>query len=186
MGTTDLSDADAPATDAGAEWDETRARTVVGDALTRYGAALSRISADPDGAPGPGTPERARWDAVVVAGSVLSVELLDRTSRRALEQRVIIVPSPEGVSFRHHLVEVVRVDPDAITFSWCGWSPGIGRSIDDGRIVDDAVGHATGSGRVVHDPDGWRLAALDQDDIALLEPGSPDPCPTDADPVPGR
>jgi hypothetical protein len=151
--------------------------------LQRYGTLLGSLAADPAGAPAPGSAARAEWDSVVLPGSPLSVDLLDRLTRRVRDERVVIEPGPDGISYRHSPVEV---DPVATTssgqvvdFRWCGWSPGIGRSLDTGEVVDDAVAHATGTGRLVRVGDAWLLAALDQDDLELLAPGSPDPCPRD-------
>ena len=146
------------------------------EVLATYGRVLSQMSTDPAGAPLPGSPLRAEWDAVVVAGSVLSGELLDRTTRRALQERMVIEPDDSGVSFLHRPVDLLAVAPDEVSFTWCGWSPGIGRSVDTGQVVDDAVGHATGTGRIVATDAGWRLAALDQEELRLLAPDSADPC----------
>ncbi len=153
-----------------------RARAAVTQVLAAYGQVLSQMSSDPAGAPPPGSPLRGRWDELVVAGSVLSEELLDRTSRRALQDRMVIEPDESGASFLHRPVELLSVAPDEVSFTWCGWSPGIGRSVDTGQVMDDAVGHATGTGRIVTRNGGWRLAALDQEQLTLLAPGSADPC----------
>ena len=165
--------------DAGAD-DLVPARTLatVSEALGRYGAVLGELSADPEGAPAPGTAGRDRWDAVVLAGSPLSAELLDRINRRAIDDRVVVDPDPDGVSFRHVPVGVDAAGPTTIEFRWCGWSPGIGRSLDSGEVVDDAVAHSTGTGSLVLVEGTWRVAALDQYDLELLPPGSADPCPT--------
>lgn len=170
-------DSDA-ATDDGAPspGDDSEARAAVTEVLAAYGRVLSQMSTDPAGAPPPGSPLRSEWDAVVVQGSVLSEELLDRTTRRAVQERMVIEPDPAGVSFLHRPVELLGVGPDEVSFTWCGWSPGIGRSVDTGEVVDDAIGHATGTGRIVAEDGGWSLEALDQEDLRLLAPGSADPC----------
>jgi len=144
--------------------------------LAAYGQVLSQMSTDPAGAPPPGSPLRAEWDAVVVPGSVLSDELLDRTTRRAVQERMVIEPDDTGVSFLHRPVELLGVAPAEVSFTWCGWSPGIGRSVDTGEVVDDAIGHATGTGRIVATNGGWSLEALDQEELRLLAPNSADPC----------
>ncbi len=172
-----------PSTSAGPDGgaddtDPDRTLATVSGALGRYGTVLGELSADPDGAPAPGTAGRARWDAVVVAGSPLSAELLDRIHRRAIDERVVVDPDPDGVSFRHVPVGVDAAGPTTIEFRWCGWSPGIGRSLDSGEVVDDAVAHSTGTGSLVLVEGTWRVAALDQHDLELLPPGSDDPCPT--------
>lgn len=154
---------------------------LVTDTLERYGELLGDLAADPAGAPAPGTAARAAWDALVLPGSPLSVELLDRLTQRTVEQRMVIEPGPDGVSYRHRPVHVDAIRTDdrgqVVEFGWCGWSPGIGRSIDSGEVLDDAVAHAAGSGHLVKVGDAWLLASLDEEDLELLAPGSPDPCP---------
>jgi hypothetical protein len=155
----------------------------VRDVLGRYGTLLGELVADPAGAPDLGTDARFRWDALVVPGSPLSEDLLARMDERVLVERAVIVPGDEGVSYRHHPTAITLADDTVIEFDWCAWSPGIGTSIDTGDVVDDAVAHATGTGRLARSGATWQLAALDQFDLELLEPGSPDPCPTTG---PGR
>lgn len=167
-------DPGAPLPDDDSE--NTQARAAVTQVLATYGQVLSQMSTDPAGAPVPGSPLRSTWDAVVVPGSVLSEELLDRTTRRAVQERMVIEPDDTGVSFLHRPVELLGVAPDEVSFTWCGWSPGIGRSVDTGDVVDDAIGHATGTGRIVARNGGWSLEALDQEELRLLAPNSADPC----------
>lgn len=154
---------------------------LVTDTLARYGELLGDLAADPAGAPAPGTPARVAWDALVLPGSPLSVELLERLTQRTVELRMVIEPGPDGISYRHTPVQVDPARTDArgqvVEFRWCGWSPGIGRSIDSGEVLDDAVAHAAGSGHLVEVGDAWLLASLDEEDLELLAPGSPDPCP---------
>lgn len=147
------------------------------EVLDSYGTLLGELVADPAGAPDPGTDARARWDALVVPGSPLSEDLLARMDERVLVERAVIVPGEQGVTYRHHPTAIALADTTAIEFDWCAWSPGIGTSIDSGDVVDDAVAHATGTGRLVRTGPSWQLAALDQFDLELLEPGAPDPCP---------
>lgn len=156
---------------------------VVDDVLARYGAVLDELSAEPTGAPPPGTPGRQRWDEVVVAGSALSDDVLSRLHRRATEERVVVVPGPEGLAYRHRATSIRSASDTRIDFEWCGWSPGLGRSIDTGEVVDDEVAHSTGTGQLTHDGVRWRLAALDQLDLVLLGPGAADPCPAASAPA---
>jgi hypothetical protein len=152
----------------------------VASVLADYGEVLGQLSADPAGTPAPGTAARIRWDAVVLADTPLSVDLLDRIDRRVTEDRMVVAPDPDGISFRHVPTAARAASGGAIDFEWCGWSPGIGRSIDTGEVLDDSVAHATGVGRIVLVDGSWRLASLDQEELDLLPPGSPDPCPASA------
>jgi hypothetical protein len=113
---------------------------------------------------------------VVVADSALSDDVLSRLHRRATEERIVVVPGPEGVAYRHRATSIRSASDTRIDFAWCGWSPGIGRSIDTGEVVDNEVAHSTGTGQLTHDGVRWRLAALDQLDLVLLGPGADDPC----------
>jgi hypothetical protein len=152
------------------------AAAVVDEVLASYGAVLDELSAEPTGAPAPGTAGRQRWDDVVVAGSALSDDVLSRLHRRATEERVVVVPGPEGVAYRHRATAIRSATDTRIDFEWCGWSPGIARSIDTGEVVDDEVAHSSGTGQLTSDGTRWRLAALDQLDLVLLGPGAGDPC----------
>jgi hypothetical protein len=158
----------------------TEAWRVVDEVLGAYGSLLDELSADPGGPPAVGSPGRARWNAVVVEGSPLSIDVLDRLGRRATEERVVVLPGPQGVSYRHRPTALLSASANSVEFEWCGWSPGIGRSVDTGEVVDDLVAHSTGRGRVVRSGGGWLLAELDQTDLVLLAPGSADPCPATA------
>lgn len=174
--------ADANAAEPGAAGAaDTATIDLVAEALARYGELLGNLAADPAGAPAPGSPARAAWDSLVLPGSPLSVELLERLTRRTVEQRMVIRPGPDGVTYRHTPVQVDATTTDergqVIGFRWCGWSPGIGRSIDTGAVLDDAVAHATGSGHLRRVGGAWLIASLDEEDLELLAPGSPDPCP---------
>lgn len=176
----DTADSNTAAPDAAGAADAATVE-LVAESLARYGALLGDLAADPAGAPAPGSPARASWDSLVLPGSPLSVELLERLTQRAVEQRMVIRPGPDGVSYRHTPVRVDAVTTDergqVITFRWCGWSPGIGRSIDTGAVLDDAVAHAAGSGHLRRVGGAWLIASLDEEDLELLAPGSPDPCP---------
>lgn len=153
-------------------------RTSIDALLTRYGELLGRIAADPAGAPPLGSPLRTEWDDLVRPGSALSLDVLDRFHRRATVDRVVIVPGLHGITFSFRAISAVAEDASTIRFDWCGWSPGIGRRIDDGVVVDEAVTSSTGNGSAVLSAGTWQITELEERDRKWLDADAPDPCGT--------
>jgi hypothetical protein len=150
---------------------------IVTDVLARYSAALDGLVADPASIE-PTSPALAAWQAVVVPGGPLDRDVLSGVRRRLQEEQVVIGPGPEGYAYRHRPVEVLESSADRVRFRWCVHAPGVARTIADGAVVDDEVGHATGTGRAVRDTSGrWVLDALEQEELRVLPTGRPDPCP---------
>lgn len=163
-----------PAAAAAAAW-----REVVDDALDRYGAVLTELVADPPALLRPDADLAARWRAVVVDGA-LSDDITGRAFDRLHQDRMVILPGPDGRAYRHVVVDVGPVDdedrPDHLSFTWCGYSPGVGVHVDTGEVLDDEVAHARGTGTVRLVGDVWQLETLDQFQLDLLGPGAADPC----------
>lgn len=151
------------------------ALAVLDEVLTGYSAALDRLVAHPS-ALEPGGAALGAWHDVVQTGTALDHEVLDGVRRRLLDG-VVVEPGPGGYAYRHRPVRVLSAGPTAIDFTWCVHAPGVARRTADGVVVDDEVGHATGSGRVEEDTTGrWRLVALDQEQLQVLPAGGADPC----------
>jgi len=152
---------------------------VVDDVLRRYDLALTHLAAEPAEALLAVTSAQApaEWVASVQPDSALFSEMLDHVASSAGTSHV--VPGPDGLSYRHLATGVEQPDPHTLSFRWCGVSEGVRRLDADGSVLDDAIGLAHGVGELRDDGDGagWRLAALDQMDLVVLAPGSPDPCP---------
>jgi hypothetical protein len=145
------------------------------EVLGAYSTALDRLVAHP-AALEPGGAALTAWHEVVQAGTTLDHEVLEGVRRRLLDG-VVVEPGPEGYAYRHRPVRILSAGPTAIDFTWCVHAPGVARRSADGVVVDDQVGHATGSGRVAAAPTGgWRLVALDQEQLRLLPAGEADPC----------
>ena len=158
------------------------ARATVDSVLDRYGAALTELAARPETADDPASAASAAWSAVVVAGSALAEDVTARIRARRAEGVVVVPPPGSDRSWVHRALRVVpAVDQPEISFTWCGWSPGVGQRASDGVVVDDTVAHARGTGTVRLVDGDWRLAALDQTELLLLGPGSPDPCPAEVE-----
>jgi len=166
-------------------------RRVVQELLDRYDRALTDLSAAPEAADDPADPILAAWHAVVPAGSELDEGVRGRIRGRRAEGLLVEPVEPGTLSYVHRAEEVVRSahpagvlpPPEELAFTWCGWSPGLGRRVSGpgggpGPVVDDAVAHALGTGRVVRPgPDEpWMLGDLLESELTLLPPGSTDPC----------
>lgn len=156
-------------------------RPQVDAALLRYDLALTALAAHPDRAGDPAGPERAAWTAVVVAGSSLDEAMVEEVVRRGIEEDGAVLPPPGGLSYRHTALTATRTD-GGTEFTWCGHAPGIGVERSTGTVVDDAVGHSHGTGRLQVDGGAVRVAELEQTRLAVLPPGTPDPCPGEVQP----
>jgi len=166
-----------PATDAD--------RQLVQDLLDRYDRALTDVSAAPESVDDPADPLLGAWHQIVPAESELSESVLGRIRDRRAEGLLVEPVASGGLSYVHHTVDVVRATPpgdveaarEELAFTWCGWSPGLGRRVG-GPVVDDTVAHALGTGRIIRSgPDApWVLASLIESELTLLPPGSADPC----------
>jgi hypothetical protein len=160
--------------------------TVVTDALDRYDRALSALSAAPEAVDDPADALLAEWHAITLAGSDLDQDVVARIRGRRDEGIVVMPPGNTALSYVHHVRAAVRVVPPAgladppeeISFTWCGWSPGIGRRIGTDTVVDDVVGGATGTGMVRRDAETgtWMVGSLLETSFDALAPGSADPC----------
>jgi hypothetical protein len=155
------------------------ARRSIDDLLARYDRALTDLAAHPETVGDPRSPVRAAFDAVVTPGTALADDVTGAIVSRHRDG-VVVVPPATGLSYRHRALVTQPADDGSVSFTWCGWSPGIGRDDRSGAVVDDGVAHAHGTGRARGGPGGWVLDALDQTDLDVLAPRSADPCPAEA------
>ena len=151
-------------------------RDLVDGVLADYAKALTAVAIDPTEAARPGTPTRLAWDLIVMPDSWLSHDMLDTFTRRQVEDRVVVVPPQSGPSYRHYPLTVEPPRDGSISFTWCGWSPGIGLDVDTREVVDDGVAHAHGTGSLRSVGGRWMLESLDEWDLDALPAGSADPC----------
>lgn len=156
-------------------------RRQVDAALLRYDLALTALAAHPDRAGDPATAERTAWAAVVVAGSSLDEAMVEEVVRRGVEEDGAVLPPPGGLSYRHTALTATATS-GGTEFTWCGHAPGIGVERSTGAVVDDAVGHSHGTGRLQVDGGTVRVAELEQTRLAVLPAGTPDPCPAEVRP----
>ena len=167
------------ATSPPAEQDDLRRQ--VDAALLRYDLALTALAAHPDRAGDPAAPERTAWASVVVAGSSLDEAMVEEVVRRGTEEDGAVLPPPGGLSYRHTALTATATS-GGTDFTWCGHAPGIGVERSTGTVVDDAVGHRHGSGRLQVDGGTVRVAELEQTRLAVLPARTPDPCPAEVRP----
>lgn len=169
--------------------DGTTTAALVDAVLARYDRALTALLRDPSAVVRPGDPVATAWRATIAPGSVLADDMSAVAAQHAASNREVVPPRGLDRSYVHR---ALTVEPrgersgdaaGSIAFTWCGWSPGIVRDRGSGRVLDDGVAHATGTGTlspvVPTTPGGpaWVLGALDESTIDVLPAGSADPCP---------
>jgi hypothetical protein len=146
--------------------------------LDRSGGALTELAAD-------AAIDLARvaalWSTVADPSSAFSRDMLETLVTRVRDDQMVIRPGPGGRSYLHRPVRITTVGDDEIRFTWCGYSPGIGVHVATAEVLDDAVGHASGTGRLVHADGRWLLDTLDQHRLVALPAGSGDPCAAGAE-----
>lgn len=168
------------AADVGASSDGTDpdgdAVAAVADLLSRFDRSLGELHSDPSVLLRPDDPVLADLAGVVPSGAVLAddvrSQVLDRLSRGES------IPAAAGMEpYVHHAVTAAFDGTDRIEFTWCGWSPGVVVDSATGAVVDDVVGHGTGTGVAERFDGRWMLSSLDETSYEALTAGSPDPCP---------
>lgn len=172
-GTGDRTTGGAPP--ASSDDERNRAHAVTSEVLDRYGMVLTELAADPAIDLGRFA---TRWSTVADPSSAFSRDMLHALTSRVRDDQMVIRPGVGGRSYLHRPVRVTTVADDEIVFTWCGYSPGIGVHVTTGEVLDDAVGHASGTGRLVRSDGRWLLDTLDQDQLTALPAGSSDPCAT--------
>ena len=175
-----------PATDQGEQPTGSVERDQVAAALERYDRALTALSAAPEAVDDPADALLGEWHAITLEGTDLDRDVLARIRGRRDEGIAVTPPADAAPSYVHHVRAAVRVTPppgladppEEISFTWCAWSPGIGRRIGNAAVVDDVVGSAAGTGTIRRDAGdrSWRLTSLFETSFEALAPGSGDPC----------
>lgn len=163
------------------------ATNIVTGVLDRYDNTVTAMAADPSGALDPTSRIRRTWDTVVAPGSLLHDDVVDRMVHEPLAEDTRLLPGPDGVGYRHHVIDVIATEESHIRFTWCGYAPGVRVMASSGVVVDDQVAVMSGTGRVtvVTDPlgqsspdvaAGWVLDELDHLEFDVMPAGTTDPC----------
>ncbi|MEI7887293.1 MAG: hypothetical protein WCJ04_07870 [Actinomycetes bacterium] len=157
-------------------------RLLVANALQKYSKLVTDIAAHPDTASDPQSPLRAQWDALVPALSPLSVDVLNQLVVIPATDHTRVIPNATGLSYSYRAVTVAPQAQGLISFSWCGYSPGIRVADSSGEVVDEAVAEMHGTGSIREVGASWVVDSLDHLDLVVLPAGSPDPCPPSTHP----
>lgn len=166
-----------------------RDRTQVADAdqevallLGRFDAAISALYAEPLAAGDDHHPLSVAWLGVVVGGSQLDRQVRGRILASGTEDGMRIVPDAGGVSFENVAIDLTEESDGSLTWTNCGYAPGIGVDLETGVVLDDNRTSTRGRGRAVRDSDGTlSISELWDDESHVLAPGEPDPCTALAD-----
>lgn len=174
------------ASTAGGGRTDAEARAIVDDVLVHYDRGLTAMLRDPGVIMRPDDPAFTAWRERIGPGAILADDIRNLVAERLAAGQIVEPPRGQDRSYLHRVVSIDDSDSRApepterISFSWCGWSPGIVRDAKTGAVVDDGVGHATGTGTVRRFGTTWLLDSLDESTIDVLAAGSPDPCPRGA------
>ena len=159
---------------------------IVDEVLARYDRTLTALLRDPGAVMRTDDPVLTAWRATIGPGAILADDIRNLAAERLGAGQIVEPPRGQDRSYLHRVVSIDDSgsrgpEPtERISFSWCGWSPGIVRDAKTGAVVDDGVGHATGTGTVRRFGTTWLLDSLDESTIDVLAAGSPDPCPRGA------
>jgi len=166
-----------PITTAGGRPARPEERREVDALLTDYDRALTALSAEPAAAGAVDNPLTEAWRTVVVPGSRLDMELRTRIATDMALNGRRYVPDSTGFSYRNRALGITVVDDGTVRWENCGYSPGVGVSLADGTVVDDARASTRGTARAHRGPDG-RLVVdeLVDEQKELLAEGVADPC----------
>lgn len=188
----DNEETDADPSDDGAAADI--AWLITADVLRRYDEAVTALAVEPAITADVNSEARRVWSHTVPEGSFLHDDVLERLVLEPLATGTRLLAGPDGVSYRHHVTGITDADQNTISFTWCGYAPGIRIDSRSGAVVDDAIARMGGVGRttlrpvpagngrsspgaMVTDPSPvWMLEEFDHLDYDVLPPGSDDPC----------
>lgn len=148
----------------------------VDEALGRYDRTLTALLRDPTALVRPDDQVLAAWTATISPGAVLLDDVRDLVAGHLAGGRRVEPPEGRDRSYSHRAVTAEWSGADVIEFTWCGVSPGVVRNASTGSVLDDGLGHATGSGRLRRTGDTWLVDSLDEATIEILPADSPDPC----------
>lgn len=148
------------------------------DLLGRYDLAITALYSDPLAAGDDSHPASRAWLEVVEAGTQLDREVRGRILASGRDDAMAVIP-PTGAatSFVNTATAVEESSDGSITWTNCGFSPGIGVGLDGGEVLDDSRAHTSGTGRAVRESDGTlKLVELWDDSTEVLGPDATNPC----------
>jgi hypothetical protein len=145
--------------------------------LGRFDAAISGLYADPLAAGDDNHPLTVAWLDVVIGGSQLDRQVRGRILASGTEDGMRIVPDADGTSFTDVALGLTEEPDGSLTWTNCGYAPGVGVDLHTGEVLDDNRTSTRGRGRAVRGADGTlSISELWDDESYRLAPGEPDPC----------
>ena len=156
----------------------TAEQRVVAQLLVRYSQIVTDLAAHPDLASDPLSEQRVRWDALVPPQSTLSVDVLSQLVLTPAADLTRVIPASTGLSYSYRPLKVSSSTDGLISFTWCGYSPGVRVAQTSGEVIDDSVAQLQGTGSARAAGSDWVIDSLDHLEVTVMPPGSTDPCPT--------
>ena len=150
---------------------------LVAQLLVRYSQIVTDLAEHPDLASDPLSEQRVRLDALVPPQSTLSVDVLSQLVLSPAADLTRVIPASTGLSYSYRPLKVSSSTDGLISFTWCGYSPGVRVSQTSGEVLDDSVAQLQGTGSVRAAGSDWVIDSLDHLEVTVLPPGSTDPCP---------
>ena len=150
---------------------------LVAQLLVRYSQIVTGLAEHPDLASDPLSEQRVRFDALVPPQSTLSVDVLSQLVLNPAADLTRVIPASTGLSYSYRPLKVSSSADGLISFTWCGYSPGVRVSQTSGEVLDDSVAQLQGTGSVRAAGSDWVIDSLDHLEVTVLPPGSTDPCP---------
>ncbi|CAB4810004.1 MAG: hypothetical protein F2942_05125 [Actinobacteria bacterium] len=160
-----------PAESYGAE------QLLVAQLLVRYSQIVTELAEHPDLASDPLSEQRVRLDALVPPQSTLSVDVLSQLVLNPAADLTRVIPASTGLSYSYRPLKVSSSAYGLISFTWCGYSPGVRVTQTSGEVLDDSVAQLQGTGSARAAGSDWVIDSLDHLEVTVLPPGSTDPCP---------
>lgn len=164
--------------------------------MASFDAAVTELAANPMAGADPAAPNRTleRWHAAVKADSPVDTDLRTRFITDLTANRVLYSPADTGphaskLSWIHKVLQVTPENPGErpngsatgsddwmLGFTYCGYSPAVGRNVDTGAVVDDGRATYGGTGRAVVVGKSALLVELKDSPVRLLNDGEDNPC----------
>ncbi|MCX6524989.1 MAG: hypothetical protein NTX58_09565 [Actinobacteria bacterium] len=150
---------------------------LVAQLLVRYSQIVTELAEHPDLASDPLSEQRVRLDALVPPQSTLSVDVLSQLVLSPAADLTRVIPASTGLSYSYRPLKVSSSADGLISFTWCGYSPGVRVTQTSGEVLDDSVAQLQGTGSARAAGSDWVIDSLDHLEVTVLPPGSTDPCP---------
>ena len=159
---------------------------IVARLLAEYSQVVTDLAAHPDATSDPLSAPRLQWAALVAPESSLSSDVLNQLVVIPAADKTRVLPAATGLSYSYRPVKVGTQAERVISFSWCGYSPGVRVAQGSEIVLDDAVAQLQGTGSVRELGSSWVIESLDHLDLTVLPAGTVDPCPASTSSAPPK